>query len=58
MNANFDWPVSQRWGYLIGLSQGTLKGFMGFIQMRFEVNSSLSIWKKERVSECTAFKII
>lgn len=46
MNANFDWPVSQRWGYLIGLSQGTLKGFMGFIQMRFEVNSSLSVWKK------------
>lgn len=45
---------------LIGLSEETLKGFMGFIQMRFEVNSSLSILaeKKKSVSECTAFKII
>lgn len=32
MNANFDW-ASQRWGYLSGSFQGTLKGFMGFIQM-------------------------
>lgn len=45
-------------GNLIGLSGETLKGFMGFIQMRFEVNGSLSSLKKKSVSECTAFKII
>lgn len=48
MNANFDWPVSLRLVYLIGLSGGTLKGFMGFIQMRFEVNTPLSIWEKKQ----------
>lgn len=62
MNANFDWDsgvCACVWGgNLIGLSEETLKGFMGFIQMRFEVNSSLSSLKKKSVSECTAFKII
>lgn len=44
---------------LIGLSEESLKGFMGFIQMRFEVNSSLfDLGRTESVSECTAFKII